>query len=450
MRKIILLQLLILLVSFSTIAQNRNVGIGTKTPNQSAVLDISSSQKGLLIPRMTAKEKVMISNPAEGLLIYQLDNDSGFFYFTKGEWKSITKGEAKSITAANPDNWSLTGNSSTSTANFIGTTDSQPLVIKTNNVQTGYLSPDNGRANLFIGYESGFSTVSSTGSNNTAFGFEALRNNTTGGFNTAIGRQALYNNNGIYNVAIGFQSGFANTSGSYNFSLGNEALKSNEGGVFNMAIGTFAGADLKGSYNTAIGGQAGRFKNGTNNVYIGFAAGHSVSNTVESENNQLYIGNSVTANPLIRGDFSTGTLKINVKPQVGGSSTLGSLAIGDFDVSTSPQMTTPSGYRLVVQDGILTEKIKVALKTTGDWADYVFEPSYKLMSLEEVESFTQENKHLPNVPSADEMAAGGLDVSETSKMFMEKIEELTLYMIELNKEVKALKAENEILKSRIK
>jgi hypothetical protein len=104
-----------------------------------------------------------------------------------------------------------------------------------------------------------------------------------------------------------------------------------------------------------------------------------------------------------------------------------------------------------VKGGILTEKVKVALAVAGtDWADYVFEPSYKLMPLEDVESFTKENKHLPNVPSADEMVNSGLDVAQTSKMFMEKIEELTLYMIELNKEVKSLKAENEALKASLK
>lgn len=69
-----------------------------------------------------------------------------------------------------------------------------------------------------------------------------------------------------------------------------------------------------------------------------------------------------------------------------------------------------------------------------------------MMSLEEIEKFTIENKHLPNVPSAEEMILEGLDVAKTSKMFMEKIEELTLYLIELNKEVKALKAENGALK----
>jgi uncharacterized protein YoxC len=56
---------------------------------------------------------------------------------------------------------------------------------------------------------------------------------------------------------------------------------------------------------------------------------------------------------------------------------------------------------------------------------------------------------LPNVPSADEMATNGIDVTKTSAKLMEKIEELTLYMIDLNKQVQALKAENETLKSKV-
>ncbi len=126
------------------------------------------------------------------------------------------------------------------------------------------------------------------------------------------------------------------------------------------------------------------------------------------------------------------------------SKSAGYLAVGDFGVGTP--MSIPTGYRLVVQDGIITEKVKVAVRNQTDWADYVFEPNYSLMPLNEVEQFVKENKHLPNVPSADQMVEQGVEVGKTSKMFMEKIEELTLYMIELKKEIEALKAENAKLK----
>ena len=72
-------------------------------------------------------------------------------------------------------------------------------------------------------------------------------------------------------------------------------------------------------------------------------------------------------------------------------------------------------------------------------ADYVFEDNYNLKSLSEVESFVKENKHLPGMPSASEFAEKGMSVSEMSNKLLEKVEELTLHMIQLEKENKDLK-----------
>ncbi|MHA3788911.1 hypothetical protein ACX0HA_11915 [Flavobacterium hauense] len=102
---------------------------------------------------------------------------------------------------------------------------------------------------------------------------------------------------------------------------------------------------------------------------------------------------------------------------------------------------TPNGYKLFVEEGILTEKVKVAVKTTTDWADYVFAPDYKLMPLDEVAAFTKANKHLPNVLSAEQMVEGGLDVAKMDAKLLEKIEELTLYIIDQDDNAKQLKAE---------
>ena len=118
------------------------------------------------------------------------------------------------------------------------------------------------------------------------------------------------------------------------------------------------------------------------------------------------------------------------------------LAIGN-------NVATPAGYRLYVHDGILTEKVKVAVKNTVDWADYVFADNYPLSKLADVEAFVKQNKHLPNVPSAQEMTTQGLDVAKMDAKLLEKIEELTLYLIGLNKEVQDLKAENNGLKTAI-
>ena len=74
-------------------------------------------------------------------------------------------------------------------------------------------------------------------------------------------------------------------------------------------------------------------------------------------------------------------------------------------------------------------------------ADYVFDESYNLKSLSEVESYVNEHKHLPGMPSAAEMEENGISVSKLSNLLLEKVEELTLHMIQLEKENAALKAE---------
>ncbi len=108
----------------------------------------------------------------------------------------------------------------------------------------------------------------------------------------------------------------------------------------------------------------------------------------------------------------------------------------------------PTGYKLYVETGILTEKLKVALSGTSDWSDYVFNKDYKLSSLEEVEKYIQANHHLPNVPSAEEVVKSGIDVAKMDAKLLEKIEELTLYMIALKKENADIKKELQHLKSR--
>lgn len=448
-------------ISMPTLAQVDNVGIGTDKPNQSAVLDLQSNNKGLLMPRLTSDQKNSIKNPATGLIIYQTDLFSGFYFYNGSYWKPIVS-ESKSVVAADPT-WLTSGNSgntfyhptSNPTGNSIGNTDNIPVVLRTGASFSGWFDSGS-KENVFLGYNTGITATlgANTGSYNTALGYNTFLYNTTGSSNSVLGRNALLlNTSGSNNVAVGTSAMQSNQNGNFNMALGGNSLKSNTSGASNMAIGFSALENLTtGSNNVAIGTRAGGGKNGFGNIYIGSYAGEVGGATV-TEDNKLYIHNVGVPNPLIKGDFAQGWMRINSK-------TTGYLVIGDFDTVPSgtpgtggvplpPNIGTAGGYRLVVQDGILTEKIKVALRSTGgDWADYVFEPEYKakMMTLEEVEKFTLENKHLPNVLSEKEMVKEGLDVAKTSKMFMEKIEELTLYMIEMNKEIKALKAENELLK----
>jgi hypothetical protein len=89
-------------------------------------------------------------------------------------------------------------------------------------------------------------------------------------------------------------------------------------------------------------------------------------------------------------------------------------------------------FKVETNGMIRGRRMKLDLNT---WADYVFEPTYQLMPLNEVEAFVKKEKHLPNVPSEEELKAQGADVMEMNKMLMEKVEELTLYLIQQNKEM---------------
>lgn len=88
---------------------------------------------------------------------------------------------------------------------------------------------------------------------------------------------------------------------------------------------------------------------------------------------------------------------------------------------------------------------KVIVSQTG-WPDYVFDPSYSLRSLSELESFITKNKHLPDMPSAKEVEDRGISVGDNQALLLKKIEELTLYLIEQDKKINYLMEENKKLK----
>lgn len=104
--------------------------------------------------------------------------------------------------------------------------------------------------------------------------------------------------------------------------------------------------------------------------------------------------------------------------------------------------------KLSVNGTILAKEILVS-SAASNWPDYVFEEGYDLMSLEEIESFIEANKHLPNIPSQDDVEKDGVSLGEMQRLHMEKIEELTLHMIEKDKEIRDLKGENDELLKRL-
>lgn len=130
-------------------------------------------------------------------------------------------------------------------------------------------------------------------------------------------------------------------------------------------------------------------------------------------------------------------LILNLNPYGAGSGVLkvsGKVQIGD--------VSTPGSYKLYVQDGILAERFKCALKSDNtNWSDYVFDKNYKLMSLNKLEEYVKKHHHLPNIPSAEEVYKDGYDLGDMDAKLLEKIEELSLYLLELKKENDAVKKE---------
>lgn len=107
-------------------------------------------------------------------------------------------------------------------------------------------------------------------------------------------------------------------------------------------------------------------------------------------------------------------------------------ASGNLGIGT----TTTSKYKLTVEGTIGARKLQI---TQGSWADFVFAPDYQLPGLYEVDRYIKENHHLPEIPTAQEVKDNGIDVGEMNKRLLQKVEELTLYLIEQQKTIDELK-----------
>ncbi len=110
--------------------------------------------------------------------------------------------------------------------------------------------------------------------------------------------------------------------------------------------------------------------------------------------------------------------------------------------------TTSPDYKLDVAGTIRACEVKVDLNS-GECPDYVFGDNYDLMSLESLEKYVNKNKHLPKIKPSDVMETEGLDLKDINIKLLEKMEEMSLYMIDINKRVKSLEKENKELKDKI-
>jgi len=337
---------------------------------------------------------------------------------------------------------------------------------------------------------------SSTGSNNNAFGFYALNEMTTGYDNIAIGYKAgTYITTGFRNIIFGSNTSFAILS-SYNIAIGYKVGCTGDNniiigkrisiadGVSNaMNIGNVLyGKDFKSSESVSAGPANGKIGinvvNPSTTLEVGAANGEGIRigkigdignaavsvGALSAQYNIDFTGYRDVALDQIGARISA--LRINChiansalvqKTGLAFSTNASGINTGTTDLVERMRIT-PEGFigigttspdaLLTVNGTIHSKEVNVAL--TGPLADYVFDTNYKLMPLHEVEQFVNVNSHLPEMPSADEVSKNGLNMGEMQNKLLQKVEELTLYMIDQQKTINQQSAKIEELEKKLK
>jgi hypothetical protein len=253
-----------------------------------------------------------------------------------------------------------------------------------------------------------------------------MRYTEAGSYNVALGMNALeYLREGNGNVAVGVSAmGTNNLIGNNNIAMGESAFRYINKGEENVAIGALTLHNLV---------------NGSNNISIGPRNGWNVV----AGNNNIFIGTNIVA-------YNTKPDKeLNIGNWIVGNN--GTIGIGEFAHQLPADGIAADGerYKLFVKDGIKTEKVKVDIAVDNGWADYVFEKDYKLMPLNELDQFINQNGHLPEVPTTKEAIDNGIELKQMNILLLKKVEELTLHLIDQNKELKSQKEEISILKKQM-
>ena len=324
-----------------------------------------------------------------------------------------------------------------------------------------------GDYNTFYGLFSGLSNVSGTG--NVFFGTNTGQNNILGNQNVFFGYNSGKFTNSGNNSYFGANSGYFNTSGINNAAFGSAAGVVNTTGSNNTYIGTNSDASVNNLSNaTAVG--ANTIVSASNTVVLGNAATTIIGAGLPDHFSGLRFPKLTNGSPAAVGPTGTNGKVLSVD----GSGNVILVQITGAGVSTNAtgpvsenwkesdgylynnstngvviKGTGLDGNSLIVKGGVLSKEVNVKIEGSESWPDYVFKPNYKRMTLGEVEKFISINGHLPNIPSATEMAKTGNNLGQTDVKLLEKVEELTLYLLDMKKANDAQAAELKALKQQV-
>ena len=283
-----------------------------------------------------------------------------------------------------------------------------------------------------------------------------LFNTMTGNSHSTLGGYSpgIKFNTSTFAAADWDQSTIGLASGANQFlsnSLANDFIFTNNTGGANILFGTCTGGSSIERMRIASTGRIGIGTNNPSSLLHIQNGNFQITNSgaltgLANAKTGLSFGSNVTSmaaptdyswiqssnGPLLLNPLSTTTLTTQANNYV---------AIG-YSANTS---TTPGlGYNLLVAGKIMCEELKIKIKSGSSWPDYVFSADYKLMSVDSLQRFIIQNNHLPDVPSASEVEENGIMAGEMSGILLKKIEELTLYMIEQNKNMAVQNTQNEM------
>lgn len=251
------------------------------------------------------------------------------------------------------------------------------------------------------------------------------------------------------NIGIGTASPIApldvaTTTNTFGLKIG-DAAKSNI-----RIAGTAEGAEGYGliqtfTNGTTAGGNLVLQRDGSGKVGIGLPSPRYVLHTVSYNNTGAaaallwgqYAGTMIGVQSTSPSYYALNVTS-NASPIGSGASNEGlkSLLYVRADGNVGIGTINPGTYKLAVDGTVGARRIKVTQQTT--WADFVFHDNYRLPSLQELEAYIQQHKHLPDVPTAKEVEENGIDIGNINATLLQKVEELTLYIIQLNKKNEAL------------
>jgi len=381
MKKIILF--LVVLIPVLTSAQNVAISNDGSQPDSTAMLDIKSTGKGLLIPRMNSLQRNAIVTPAIGLTVFDTNTLSYWMYRgdLMGGWAELQHtyqaywtGAGANVYNTNSGNIGIGTNSPT-----------EKLMINGIDPAIGFMNAASAKGFL------------QANGNNLRMG--TYNSNLTGALVFSIRSSDKMTIAADGNVGVGITS----PVGKLQVTNGYEAGLATHG---YLMLGSVSGTNMVFDNNEIIARNNGiasnlYLQNGSGNVYIGDPSAFTSVHKLGVDGNTVITGN----------------LRIGTTP-------------------------TPSGYKLAVDGKMICTEVMVRL--VGNWPDYVFSGNHRIPDLNEVENFIKKNQHLPGIPAARDIESNGLNIGEMQKKQMEKIEELTLYVIELKKEVEALKAKQPV------